>query len=146
MEKKSKTLKVIIKMFPKFCLGSISNEFGAIVSTEVSLVENVNGFSVDYSTINKSSILGIHKNLMVKKNNVWVYQNVKCYVITLLTTIVNASNHTICVSLNSQKIMTEPTLINLYPNEFTQKLRYCPFTSKLDRCIRSCNTLNDLSK
>ena len=41
--------------------------------------------------------------------------------------------------------MTQPTLINLHLNEYTQGLRYYPFTVNLDRCVRSCNTLDDLS-
>ena len=65
--------------------------------------------------------------------------------IGLLTGIVNASNNTKCVSLNNQKCMTQPTLINLHPNEYSQELHYYPFAIKLDRCVGSCNTLNDLS-
>ena len=42
--------------------------------------------------------------------------------ILLLTNIVNASNHTKCVSLSNQKCELD----------------------KLDRCVGSCNTLNDL--
>ena len=40
---------------------------------------------------------------------------------------------------------TQPTLINLHPNENTQLLHYYPCLINLDRCIRSCYTLNDLS-
>ena len=65
--------------------------------------------------------------------------------IGLLTGIVNASNNTKCVSLSNQKCMTQPTLINLHPNEYSQELHYYPFAIKLDRCVGSCNTLNDLS-
>ena len=65
--------------------------------------------------------------------------------IVLLTSIVNASNHTKCILLNNQKCMTQPTLINLRPNECSQELHYYPFAAKLDRCVGSCNTLNDLS-
>ena len=59
--------------FPtQFYLGSISNEFGVTASREVSLKENVYGFSVDYNDINKSDILNIHKYLMVKnKTKEW---------------------------------------------------------------------------
>ena len=32
-----------------------------------------------------------------------------------------------------------------YLNEYSQKLRYYPFLVELDRCVGSCNTLNDLS-
>ena len=39
--------------------------------------------------------------------------------------------------------MTQPTLINLHPNECSQEFHY-PFAVKLDRCVGSCNTLNDL--
>ena len=63
----------------------------------------------------------------------------------LLTDIVNASNHTKCVLLNNQKYMTQPTLINLHPNEYSQEFCYYRFAVILDRCIGSCNTLNDLS-
>ena len=41
--------------------------------------------------------------------------------------------------------MTQPTLINLHPNEYIDKLRDYPFPVNLDRCMGSCNTLNDLS-
>ena len=41
--------------------------------------------------------------------------------------------------------MTEPTLINLHPNEYSQEFCYYPFAVKLDRCLASCNTLNDSS-
>ena len=39
----------------------------------------------------------------------------------------------------------QPTLITLYPNEYSQELHYYPFAVKLDRCVESCNTLNGLS-
>ena len=41
--------------------------------------------------------------------------------------------------------MIHPTLINLHPNEYSQEFHYYPFAVKLDRCVGSCNTLNDLS-
>ena len=45
----------------QFCLGSISNGFSAIESWEVSLNGNVEDFSVDYNSIDKSDILKLHK-------------------------------------------------------------------------------------
>ena len=36
----------------------------------------------------------------------------------LLTTIIDASNHIKCVSLSHQKCGSQPTLINLHPNEY----------------------------
>ena len=41
--------------------------------------------------------------------------------------------------------MIQPTLINLHPNEYNQQLHYYPYAVKLDRCVGSRNTLNDLS-
>ena len=41
--------------------------------------------------------------------------------------------------------MTQPTLINLHPNEYSHKSYYYPFAVKLDRCVGGCNILNDLS-
>ena len=40
--------------------------------------------------------------------------------------------------------MTQPTLISLHKNEYTEGWRYYPFAIKLDRYVGSCNTLNDL--
>ena len=49
------------------------------------------------------------------------------------------------MSLNNQKCMTQPTLINLHPNGYSHELRYYPFAVYLDRCAGSCNALDDLS-
>ena len=70
---------------------------------------------------------------------------IKKIFIGLLTGIGNRSNHTKCISWSNQKCMTQPTLINLYSNEYSQEFHYYPFAVKLDRCVGSCNTLNDLS-
>ena len=70
---------------------------------------------------------------------------IKKMFIVLLTSIVNASNHTKCVLLNNQKCMTPPTLTNLHPNEYSQEFQYFPFAVKLDRSVGNCNTLTDLS-
>ena len=65
--------------------------------------------------------------------------------IGLLTDLVNGSNHTKCISLSNQKCMIQFTLINLHPNEYSQEFHYYPFAVKLDRCVGSCKTLDDLS-
>ena len=62
-----------------------------------------------------------------------------------LISIVHASNHTKCVSLSNHKCLTQATLINFYPNEYSQEFHYYSFAVKLDGCVGSCNTLNDLS-
>ena len=41
--------------------------------------------------------------------------------------------------------MTQPNPINLHPNEYSQGLRYYPFAVNLDKCVESCNILNDIS-
>ena len=64
--------------------------------------------------------------------------------IGLLTDIVSASSYTKCVPLSNQKCMTQPSLINLHPNEYSQEFYYYPFSVKLDRYVGSCNTLHDL--
>ena len=33
----------------------------------------------------------------------------------------------------------------LHPNEYSHEFNYNPISVKLDRCVGSCNTLNDLS-
>ena len=62
---------------------------------------------------------------------------IKKLFVMLLTSIVSAFNHTECVLLSNQKCMTQPTLINLYPNECSQELPYYPFVVNLDRCVGS---------
>ena len=49
------------------------------------------------------------------------------------------------MELINQKCMTQPTLINLPTNEYSQEFLYYPFAIKLDRCVGTCNILNDLS-
>ena len=66
---------------------------------------------------------------------------IKKMFIGLLTYVANASNHTKCVSLNNQQCMSQ----DLHLNEYSQGLRYYPFTVNLDRYVQSCNTIDDLS-
>ena len=70
---------------------------------------------------------------------------IKKIFIGLLTRILSASSHTNCMPLSNQKRMNQPPLINLNSNECSQKCCYYPFVVILDRCVSSCNTLNDLS-
>ena len=63
----------------------------------------------------------------------------------VLSNIGNGSNHTKCVSLSSQKCDIQHTLINLNLNHYNQEFHYCTFAVKLDRCVGSSNTLNNLS-
>ena len=41
--------------------------------------------------------------------------------------------------------MTQSTVVNLHSNEYSQEFCYYPFSVKLDRCVGSCITLNNLS-
>ena len=52
----------------QLCLGSISNEFSATESREVSLKGIVHDFSVDYDSIDKSDILNTQKYFMTRNN------------------------------------------------------------------------------
>ena len=45
---------------------------------------------------------------------------IKTIFIGLLTSIVNASNNPNCMSLSNQNCITQPTFINLHPNEYSQ--------------------------
>ena len=65
--------------------------------------------------------------------------------VILLASVVRAFNYTKCVSLSNQTCMTQPTLINLHLNEYSQELSYSPFVVNLDRCARCSNTLDELS-
>ena len=70
---------------------------------------------------------------------------IKKMFIVLLINTGNTSNHKKCVSLSNLKCEIQSTLINLHPNEYSQELHYYPFAVKLDKCVGSCNTVNDLS-
>ena len=70
---------------------------------------------------------------------------IKKIFIGLLASVVSACSHTKWVSLSNQNCMTQLTIINLHPNEYTQRLPYYPFVVNLDRCVGNCNTSNDLS-
>ena len=70
---------------------------------------------------------------------------IKTIFIVLLTSIGNTSYHTKYKFLNNQGWKTQPTLINLHPNEYSRGLHYYPFVVSLDKCARICNTLDDLS-
>ena len=47
--------------------------------------------------------------------------------VVLLPSIVNACNLAKCISLNNQKCTTQPTLISLHHNEYTQEFYHYPF-------------------
>ena len=57
-----------VNFVTQLCLGSISNEFSATESREVSLKGIVHDFSVDYDSIGKSDILNTQKYLMTRNN------------------------------------------------------------------------------
>ena len=63
----------------------------------------------------------------------------------LLSGIVNASNHTRCVSLSNKKSDIQLPLINLHADEYRQEFNYYPHAVKLNRYAVSFNTPNDLS-
>ena len=70
---------------------------------------------------------------------------IKKIFIELLTDLVNGYNRTKWELLTNQKCMIQPTVINLHPNEYSHEFHYYPFAVKYNRCVRSSNTLNDLS-
>ena len=72
----------------------------------------------------------------------WV---IKKTFIGLLRSIVDASNHTKCVSLSNGKCEIQSTLINLHSNEYSQKLHFFLFSVKFSRYVGCCNNLNDSS-
>ena len=55
--------------------------------------------------------------------------------VMLLARILSASNHAKCMSLRNQKCITQPTLINLHLNEYSQELHYYPFVFNLIGCL-----------
>ena len=101
-------------------------------------------FSVDYIITDSSNIINIHKYLMKKTQYKIILVLIKKMSIGLLIRIVSVSNHRRCLSLSNQKCKTQPSVINLHLNEFSQKLRYYSFAINLGICVGILNTLNDL--
>ena len=64
-----------------------------------------------------------------------MFKLIKIIFFGLVTGIVNASNHTMCLSLSNQKYMSQSTLINLHSDEYIQEFHCYPFAVKLDRLI-----------
>ena len=131
-------------------MGNISKDF----SDDDMKKAGLNGYSykflVDFRMIDVDDILDIHEYLMnkdiikqylklLKKKFIWLLSFCRS-----LTTTVNDSNHKKCISLNNEQCMTQPTVINLHPNEYIHRLSYYPFLVNIDRCIRSYNTFNYL--
>ena len=57
---KFKTINKNVNFPTQFCLGSLSNGFGATESREISSKRYVYGFLADYNAIDKSDILNIY--------------------------------------------------------------------------------------
>ena len=74
-----------------------------------------------------------------------MFELIKKMFVILLTGLVNGFNRTKCVSLTNQKGTTQPAIINLHPNKYTQGLYYYPFTIHIYRSVGTCNILNDFS-
>ena len=62
-----------------------------------------------------------------------------------LSSISKTPDNAKCIFLNNQQCITQPALINLYPNEYIEILHWYPFEVNLDRWIGNFNTLYDLS-
>ena len=52
-----------------------------------------------------------------------MFRLIKKIFMGLITGTVNASNHTKYLTFGDQKYLTQSTLINLHPNEYSQGLR-----------------------
>ena len=63
--------------------------------------------------------------------------------IGLLPGTVNVPNHAKCIFLNNQECTTQPTLINLHPNEYSEGLNYYTSAVNFGRCVGIKNTLDD---
>ena len=56
-----------------------------------------------------------------------MFELTKIMIIGLLTGLVKPSYHTKCMSLSNHECLTQPTLINLLPNEYSEELHYYPW-------------------
>ena len=127
----------------KLCFRNITKDFTINNMIKSRLKGIVKFLSVDFNPIDANDVLDIHKYLMKGKYYKILFGLNKKFFMRLLISIVNASNHTKCVSLSSQKYVIQPALINLHPNEYNQEIQYDPFAVNFGRCVGSCITLNE---
>ena len=80
------------------CLASMSKDFTKDAQIKMSLNGTVSNFSVDHSSIKKEDILSIHQYLTIKSNIKPCLKLLENIFIELLTSVVNASSHTKCLS------------------------------------------------
>ena len=59
--------------------------------------------------------------------------------------ILSLSLKLIITILNNEQCLTQLTYINVHTNEYIEELSYYSFAVKLDRWMKSCNILNDVS-
>ena len=83
--------------------------------------------SDDFNPIDTNDILDIHKYLMKGRWYKIMFVVILKIFVVLLSNIVNGSNRTKCVSLNNEKCMIQPTLVNLHPNETVKNFATIPF-------------------
>ena len=126
------------------CLGNILRDYTINNIKKRELKEVVKVFCVDYNAVDTNNILDIHRYLIRETWYKIMSGFFKKMFIGLLTNVFNASNPTKCVSFNNQQCMTQPSLINLHPNEYNQELHYYLTMANSERCVGSCNTINDL--
>ena len=127
------------------CLGNVSKGFMISNMNKTELKGVAIFFSFDFNPSDTNDIIDIYKYLMKRTCYKKMFGLIKKIVIGLLTGPVNGSNQTKCVSLSNRKYMSQLTSINLPTNEYIQEFQYYPFAVKLDLCVGSCDTLNDLS-
>ena len=102
------------------CLGNVSKDFAINNIKKTGLKGVTIFFSFDFNPIDTNNILDIHNYLMKRTWYKIMFGLIKKIFIGLLTGLVNGSNHTKCTSLSNQKCMTQPSIINLHPNEYSQ--------------------------
>ena len=115
-----------VNFLTQFSLGSISNKFSVTESREISLNGNVYDFSVNYSSIDKSDILNIHKYLMNKSNKITISLIKQVFIVLLSFSISLATKY---LYLNDEISMVRPNLIDLNLVEHKNYL----FISNLDK-------------
>ena len=98
------------------------------------LNEYVYDFSVDFDAIAVNDILGIHKNLMKKK------QYKMSGFITFFSCSVLSVNSLQCVSMNNQGCKRRSEIVNVNTNKPT----FYPYSITINKCKGSCNPVDDL--
>ena len=127
----------------KLCIGNLSDQWTTSEAEKTGLYGNIYDFVVDYEQIvGVKAIYDMHRYLMIKHNiNPYIY---KMWLINLAISLFSIIKTKALefVSVVNRKCMPRPKILDV--NEGVGEASFYPYSVLVNKCSRSCNTLDDL--